>query len=223
MSTRVQAQLMACPDAPADGAVPVGDVVPKLLSLGEHAGLVVIGVRGAGGYAGLRLGSVAHGVATRCTVPVVLVPLRPELHDLRHRPDKVTVGIDARDPADAALDFALHTAGLRGARLHVLHAWSLPPFAMASLPFAVPEKDRASWEDQEVQTLADVLRPWREKYPEVRMLPDVFLGPAASDALLRNSENAEVLVVGRRRRGRLGRTVRALIEHSRCPVIVVPS
>ncbi|MGH4032058.1 universal stress protein [Actinomycetota bacterium Odt1-20B] len=220
---RVVPQLMARYDVPVEGTLCSGGIVPRLLDLGANAELVVVGMRGAGGHAGLRVGSVALGVASRSPVPVALVPFLPSSGELRRRADKVTVGLDAREPAEAALDFALDAACRRTARLHALHIWSYPPSPLASLPFAVPEKDRATWEDQEVQLLSDVLRPWREKYPDARVLPDVFLSRIASDALVRASASAAVIVVGRRHEGRLGRTVLSLLQHSRCPVVVVPS
>jgi hypothetical protein len=102
-----------------------------------------------------------------------------------------------------------------------VHAWQFPSRA-AELPFGVPEKDRGTWEDQEVQQLADALRPWREKYPEVHVLEDVRLF-APAHALVERSTGAGLVVVGRRSESEPGTVARALSRDARCPVAVVPS
>ncbi|MFJ9084464.1 universal stress protein [Streptomyces sp. NPDC102384] len=195
---------------------PLGDAVSWPAAIGERAELLVVGTPEGGGPA-------ARGIAARCPAPVVLVPTSSATPEARRWSGKVTLCLDAHDPADGALDFALRTARLRGVPLHVLHAWSYPKCPVAALPFAVPEKDRATWEDQEVQRLSDTLRPWREKYPEVRVLPDVFHCRVAADALLRAAESAELLVVGRRRAGRLGPNAEAALGSGLCAVAVVPA
>jgi len=40
----------------------------------EHAALIVVGRRGAGGYPGLELGSTSRALAERAGVPVVIIP-----------------------------------------------------------------------------------------------------------------------------------------------------
>lgn len=88
------------------------------------------------------------------------------------------------------------------------------------MPYAMPEEDRGAWEDQEVQLLSDALRPWREKYPRADVYEDVRLqSPPA--ALVHASASAGLLVVGRAGRT-LGPTLDAVLEHTECPVAVVP-
>ncbi|MFF4350057.1 universal stress protein [Streptomyces sp. NPDC001530] len=151
----------------------------------------------------------------------VIVAERAPSGSRRTAYDGVTLGVDAHDPAEAAIDFAFDTARIRGARLHVLHAWALPPRA-ADFPFGIPEEDRATWEDHEVQLLSDVLRPWRGKYPEVEVLEDVVLFTPAQ-ALIRDSAHAGLVVVGRRSRSEPSSVVQKLLRHAKCPVTVVPS
>ena len=43
----------------------------------------------------------------------------------------VVVGVDGSEPARAALEFAAHEAGLRGARLRIVSAWEPPPVLYA--------------------------------------------------------------------------------------------
>ncbi|QTE01986.1 universal stress protein [Streptomyces cyanogenus] len=164
-----------------------------------------------------RPAALALTAATAC--PVVLIPdaFDPVVTPAR-RPSQVTLGMDARDPVEQAVDFAFGAALVRGVRLHAVHAWELPSYA-AELPFDVPEEDRATWEDHEVQLLADALRPWRVKYSRVPVLEDVvLLNPV--EALIHHAEPAALLVVGRGASGTPS-LVQALLREAQCPVAVV--
>ncbi|WP_159765648.1 universal stress protein [Streptomyces sp. HM190] len=137
------------------------------------------------------------------------------------RTREVVLGLDARNPVDSAVGFAFDCARARGTRLRVVHAWALPASA-AEWPFAVPEKDRATWEDHEVQLLADALRPWRERYPDVPVVEDVvLLSPV--QALAHHGAGAGLVVVGTTPGPRSRATVRALLDEALCPVVVVPA
>lgn len=203
-----------------EGTGPAGGTAAALLSLGSQACCTVLGVRGAGGFPGQAVGSVAHEVAARSGRPVVLVPGGPGPAGGERRTEWVTLGIDARDPVSAVVDFAFDAARRRGTRLHAVHAWRLPSPAERWMPYALPEEDRGAWEDQEVQLLSDALRPWREKYPQVDVYEDVRL-QSPSAALVQASASAGLLVVGRGG-GTLGPTLRSVLEHTGCPVAVVP-
>ncbi|WP_405776686.1 universal stress protein [Streptomyces sp. NBC_01538] len=150
--------------------------------------------------------------------PLVVVPDAPASSC---RSKKVLLGVDARHPSDSAVLFAFDSARIRGVRLHVVHAWALPSDA-AAWPFGVPEEERATWEDHEVQLLADVLRPWREKYPEVAVQEDVLLLEPAQ-ALLHHGEHAALVVVGATPGTEWGEVVPALLRGATRPVAVVPT
>ncbi|MGI5452061.1 universal stress protein [Streptomyces sp. CA-249302] len=196
-----------------------GAPVPVLRAASKDAELVVLGRRGEGGGAGVALGSTAAALALDSAGPVVLVPGASPDEGPPRSSAGVAVGIDVRDPAGAALDFAFEEARLRDARLHAVYAWRLPAHAVAS-PFPVLEEDRATWEDQEVQLLSDALRPWRTRYPDVEVLEDVVLFTPA-EALTHASEGAELVVVGRR--SAPDAVFRELLENCRCPLAVVPA
>ncbi|WP_320784581.1 universal stress protein [Streptomyces sp. CRN 30] len=185
---------------------------------GRGGTLTVVGTGSARDQDGAAGTEFALRVVSASAGPVVVVPCRsrPAPAD-----GEVTLGVDARAPAGAAVAFAFNTARSRRARLRAVHAWSLPREA-AVLPFAVPEEDRGGWEDQEVQLLADALRPWRERYPEVRAVPDVVLFTPV-EALTRRCGTSALLVVGRPSGKPVGRVARALVRAARCPVAVVPS
>jgi nucleotide-binding universal stress UspA family protein len=202
-----------------------------LLAAARTAGILVVGTRGAGGFDGLVVGSVALRMAMTAPCPVVLVPQQRAGALGGGRPAargaaQAVVGFDAHHPVSETADFAFSAAEARGARLRVVQAWALPADSVSSQTLAVTEEDRATWEDQEVLQLSDALRAWQEKYPRVTVRSDVVLLHPA-EALLNASRGSELLVVGRRTdpqavEGRLGPVTHAVLHHARCPVAVVP-
>ncbi|MFC9673674.1 MULTISPECIES: universal stress protein [unclassified Streptomyces] len=63
------------PDVLLRHEVPTGHPVEELAGAAEHALALVVGRRGRGGYAGMRLGSVVHGLLHRAHCPVITVPV----------------------------------------------------------------------------------------------------------------------------------------------------
>ncbi|MFE4418006.1 universal stress protein [Streptomyces sp. NPDC056817] len=221
---RAEAGLAAgSPGVAMSGVQVAGSAPAALLSAARTAELLVVGARGDGGFDGLAVGSTALAVARSAPCPVAVVPRPPAtaLHEA-----EVAVGVDdVRTAAGSPLDFAFDAARLREARLRAVHAWSLAGAPLWTA-LAVPEEDRATWEDEEVQRLSDVLREPRERYPDVSVLPDVVLLHPAY-ALVHASRRACLLVVGRRAspraaEQRLGPVAHAVLHHSHCPVVVVP-
>ncbi|MFF2204835.1 universal stress protein [Streptomyces sp. NPDC058145] len=193
-----------------------------LLSASETAELLVVGARGEGGFDGLAVGSTALAAASTASCAVAIVTGNPAAaaHDA-----EVSVGVDVRHAAEPPLAFAFGAARLHGARLRAVHAWALSGHASWTAA-GVPEEDRATWEDEEVQQLSDVLRSRQARCPGVPVLPDVVLLHPAY-ALVRTSQRADLLVLGRRSsprvaERRLGPVAHAALHHSRCPVVIVP-
>ncbi|MEU8436123.1 universal stress protein [Streptomyces sp. NPDC029216] len=62
------------PDVHATHEVSTGHPVEELARIAEHALAVVVGRRGRGGYTGMSLGSVTHGLLHRAHCPVITVP-----------------------------------------------------------------------------------------------------------------------------------------------------
>ncbi|MGW2256137.1 universal stress protein [Kitasatospora sp. NPDC001660] len=180
-----------------------------LVAAGEEAELLVLAARGDGGFPGLRVGATALHVAARAGCPVVITPVSedPAPRDL------VVVAVDARRPAEAALDFAFDLARRHGLALRALHAW--PP-AEAGRPEHLRQAERSR--------LAAALAPWRAAHPEVPLIEDGEPG-GAGQVLVEASAKARFLVLGRQRCtpvGRLGPVAHAVLHHAECAVAVVP-
>src|SRR5215218_9814222 len=93
-----------------------------LLQRGAGASLVVLGARGAGGFDGLRLGSVSRAVLHHAPVPVALVrgdPPSPQA--------ALVVGIDGSVGSRLALRWAVEEAAHRCAEVLAVHAYVPSP------------------------------------------------------------------------------------------------
>lgn len=225
-----------CPGVKLDDEQIEGPATTALLHAAEQADLLVLGSRGLSGFTGFLVGSVALGVVARAVRPVVLVRAEGEASD-EHLPADdgspstrtgyrdVVLGIDLGDPCDEVIEFAFEAARLRGARLHVVHAWQAPsPIGLGAGDIGLV--DGPAQADEWLGFLTAVLQAWRDKYPEVVVAETVTEGRAQS-VLVRAATGASLLVVGRRTTERptvprTGPVTHAAIHHVGCPVAVVP-
>jgi nucleotide-binding universal stress UspA family protein len=133
----------------------------------------------------------------------------------------IVVGVDGSECADKALTWAVGEARLRGDRVRAVHAWEYPVNA-AVYGLMSPQLGRDERRDAAKATLDEAVEPLRNGVP----IEEVLVEGSAAKALLRASEDADLLVVGSRglggfRRLLLGSVSTQLAHHSRCPVVIV--
>ncbi|MFJ8383971.1 universal stress protein [Streptomyces sp. NPDC094438] len=210
------------PAVKAYGELVTEDPAVVLTRMSREAFVVVVGGLGAGGVAGLPLGSVGLAVAARAESPVIVV--RGDERHLRRSFRRIAVGIDEPGQAHPAVEFALREAELLGAALDAVHAWRCPAREVADHPDhrSDSERHRALAE----HALTEALRPAARVKGVVEVRRRVVEGHARK-ALLDAARTADLLVVGtRRRRSHLGMQLgpvnHAALHQAACPVAVVP-
>ena len=188
---------------------------------GSGAALLVVGARGAGGFAAMLLGSVSRYVASRAPCPVVVV--REETMGV-HR--EIAVGIRDPQDVDGTLAFAFEEAALRRADLVAVHTWYRLPHVHGRAEELRPaDPDRVSAEAS--RQLAAALDRWHDKYPDVRVRQDVIHGHPAR-VLASYSARTDLVVLGRHGHPAgtgpgIGSIQHAVLDHAHGPVAVVPS
>ena len=201
------------PDLQVDAELLTGPPAITVTGSGSGALLLVVGARGAGGFAAMLLGSVSRYAAMHASCPVVVVR---EETGVVHR--EVVAGI--RDPHDATatLPFAFEEAALRGATLVAVHAWHWSP--------ADPGTASAGAAADVSRNLAETLRAWREKYPAVPVREDVVHGHPAR-VLASYTARADLVVIGRHgghdTGPAIGAVQHAVLNHAHGPVAIVPA
>ncbi|MFD3791096.1 universal stress protein [Streptomyces cyaneofuscatus] len=201
----------------------VDDPVPILLAEAARADMLVLGSRGYGTLTGYLIGSISMKVLRHAAGPVVMVG-KPH-SGTPQQAQEVVVGVEPGQIGDAVLEFAFSAAAERGATLRAVHAWSVPT-ALAWSPGSLYLVDEANGLEQiNREVLAETLKPWRDKYPQVEVVEHFEIG-SASEVLLSNSAGAGLVVVGRRSHEaglrRLGPVTHAVLHHATAPVAVVP-
>jgi nucleotide-binding universal stress UspA family protein len=190
-------------------------------SSGAGATMLVVGARGAGGFAAMILGSVSRYAASRAACPVIVVrQATMAVHQ------EVVVGIGDPENAGETLTFAFEEAAARHADLVAVHAWSwFPPALPAPVdqdvthaPFHLEQLS----DEPTALSLSAALDRWREKYPDVRVRHDVIHGHPAR-MLANYSARADLVVIGRHGDPGIGSVQHALLDHARGPVAIVPS
>lgn len=176
---------------------------------GSGALMLVVGARGAGGFAAMLLGSVSRYAAMHAPCPLVVV--REETSAV-HR--EIVVGIG--DPLDTGetLAFAFDEADLRGAALVAVHSWNW----LTSASWRPADAEQVAAEAD--KNLSEALAPWRDKYPDVPVRCDV-VHDHAGHVLASYTSRADLVVIGRHGSA-VGGIQHALLSHAHGPVAIVP-
>ena len=143
----------------------------------------------------------------------------------------IVVGVDGSEASRAALRWAAEEAGLRSVPLVLVHVWSFVPPRPIGDPglFAVPVGDLPGQLDAERGAAAAALEGAASEalavVPGIEVEEKLVEGDAG-DALVSESESAQLLVVGSHgrtgfRAALLGSVSQHVANHAACPVVVV--
>lgn len=180
----------------------VADPLDLLLTVSQHASLLVVGSRGRGRARSVVLGSLGLSLTRHARCPVLVV--RP------HHPGTVGRGVlvatDCTPASAPALEQGFRQASMRGLPLTVIHVVERAVSDPAEGALAV----------------AEVMAGLRELHPDVPVR--VELGRGRPDtAVLKAADRMNLLVLGTHDGGLARRSITAAtIERAHCPVLVVP-
>jgi len=198
--------------------------IPVLRRASQTARILVVGSRGHGEFTGSIEGSVSSALAVHSHSPVIIageLGENPRTHT--HRP--IVVGVDGTEHSRPATEAAFEEASLRGVDLVAVHAWS--DITLAVVFSAFRESDWDERQDDHRDHLADSLREFQLRYPDVTVRP-VLAKDQPGKHLTEYSRRAQLVVLGRRGRGGLsgmllGNTCREVLRTAHCPVMIVNS
>jgi nucleotide-binding universal stress UspA family protein len=187
------------------------------------ADLIVVGHRGDSRVS-MMLGSTANYVVHHATCPVAVIRGHggPGVAN-------VVVGVDANDLDDdtpsnesvRALQWAYGLAGVE--QIRVVHGWFLPPIVVGM--FATPVVEVGEMDAVAARSIDMVIGAAGPAPAGVEVVAQVVRA-TGSEALLKASSKADLVVVGSRGRGGfkgllLGSTSATVAAHSAAPVVVV--
>jgi nucleotide-binding universal stress UspA family protein len=220
LDTAVEIARRSTPDggpAKIESELLFSPVVPSLVDLSKEAQMVVVGSRGRGPLMRSLLGSVSSSLIRHAHCPVAVIhdedPLMPHPAEA-----PVLVGIDGSPASELATAIAFQEASWRGVELVALHVWSdvaVNDFPAIDWPAMKPAAE---------EILAERLAGWQERYLDVKVRRVVECDHPTYH-LIRESESAQLVVVGSHGRGGfagmlLGSVSTAVAHSARMPVIV---
>lgn len=197
-----------------------GDPPEALLKAAIERGsdLLVVGARGAGGFAHLLIGSVAHQLTRHTTLPLAVVPPSAGLAI-----DRLVVGNEGSAGGTAAASLTADLAQLLKVPVTAVYAYD--PKA-ESRPLDDPLRWHARAEEQVRDWAAPIARTATSLDVYVDHDPNCHPVPALEHTL--NENGGSVAVLGTRGRGgflglRLGRVPIQLIDSTSHAIILVPA
>ncbi len=174
-------------------------------------------------------GAVLAGSVTLATVAHAMCPIvawRDDSASPNPLPTSqpIVVGVDGSDSDGGALQTAFELAENLGAPLRAIHSWMRgAPAAERNLPSPL---HRDSREENQWGRLDELVERWRGRYPGVE-ITQICVPGKPSAALVEHAADAQLVVVGSRRRnpltrGLFGSTSLNLLHHSKVPVVLCP-
>jgi nucleotide-binding universal stress UspA family protein len=191
----------------------------------DSAELLVLGARGSGGFAKLRLGSTAVQLLELASGPFVVVR-EPDAEVMPGATaGQVVVGVDGSELSHRAVRFGFDEAALRGTGLTAVHAWTRPWHPALRSFEASGGVDWSFLESEAATILSESIAVARQEFPGVEVT-ERLVSDQPGNALLDASRGAELLVVGSRGLGGLtglvlGSVSHGAVHHAHCSVAVV--
>jgi nucleotide-binding universal stress UspA family protein len=144
----------------------------------------------------------------------------------------IVVGVDGSAEAARALEYAAGEAARRGARLRVVSVFAMPDYWMVPVGFAPPQvtvppvEELRAGAQEAAQRAVDELAAARPDLAAQIEVEAVGICGHASDDLVAQSRDADLLVLGHRGRGAiasavLGSVGLSCVLHAGCPVTIV--
>jgi nucleotide-binding universal stress UspA family protein len=140
---------------------------------------------------------------------------------------RLIVGVDGSESSRRAVEWAARECAMRDARLELVAVWEV---SMGTLGFGyglavMPEEMTKELQANTEEILATAATQARAVAPDVVIETRAVEGQAA-DALVHESKDAAMLVVGSRGRGGfrellLGSVSQQCAHHAACPVVIV--
>jgi len=199
----------------------IGPATTALVDASHHADTVVVGSRGLRAVRAFLLGATSLEVAAHAACPAVVVREGADAHSGR-----VVVGVDATPRSSDAIAYAFAYASAHDVSLTVLHAFQLE-YVAGVISELSAEDSNARLAQEELALTSETVAGWGEKYPDVHV-ERVTIRAHPVDALVASSRTADLVVLGGRRRGRIGGALLGSVGHgvlhdAHCPVAVIPS
>ncbi|TFH21191.1 MAG: universal stress protein [Acidimicrobiales bacterium] len=205
-------------DVPVESFVGRGGPAEVLLAASEHAGLLVVGSRGRGGFARLLLGSTSTQCATHATVPTVVVP--GDLEPIASR--RILVGFDGSPNSLAAVRWAVQFASA-DSTVVVAWVWDATPLAVGSDAFFFPDAS-----DLAAERFNHLVEPieYEASARDVTIEREFIRGTPRA-ALASHADDVDLVVVGARGHGAVGSALLGsvstwILHHVHRPIVVVP-
>jgi nucleotide-binding universal stress UspA family protein len=214
-----RAALRVAPEVPVTLTLTSGARLESLLARSERAAMLVIGAPRSA-TAPLHPGSLVTAVSTRAPCPVTMVPAGDgEAIAVR----RVVVGLKWPPHGDEALlGEAFATAERWRCDLEVVHAWRAQP---AYDDLLAPAQHDSGWLPGRAALIEERIVLFRRSHPGVQVRVDVVRA-SAGDALAAAARPGALVMLSRTTHwwpGRtLGPTTRGVLNHTGCPVAVVP-
>jgi nucleotide-binding universal stress UspA family protein len=141
---------------------------------------------------------------------------------------RIVVGVDGSSAADAALRWAIEEAKLRDDEIDVIHAWQEPPAVTPAAEATAPDLAALMSVAAERCLESAIRRAVPEGFAghSIHMRPRVVHGQAGP-VLVEAAKDADLLVVGTRGLGAIGRLLLGsvsnyCVHHAHCPAVLIP-